>query len=390
MYTHTPTLCNEILNYVNRSDLDRFSGQLKTDKRSKKFSTRKLFLTVFMGHALWASSTRELETTMNAQSNKLYHMWLDRIHRSTVSDWINKIPSIVFEHMFYELLWTLQKTIGSAHRDNNIKKIYAIDSTLISLTLSVFDWAHYRKRKGWIKLHTRLDITSALPDLIHITDAKIHDRQWIEPLLQWLQPKDIVLFDRWYLDYSLLYGLQKKDITFVTRTKQSTQYQAIQHNDIVHPCIQYDALCEFIYPQSYASYPGIFRVVRYTDAVSWKTYEYITNNFVLSAEAIADLYKQRRQIELLFKRLKQNLRIKQFFWTSRNAVESQVWIALIYYLIVILIKTKTRCRESLLELTRKLRILLFERVRLLYVLWISTDKVQVIIKPPPNTLFDFV
>ncbi len=390
MYTHFPTLCNEILSYVNRGDLTKLVGQLETDKCSKKFSTWKLFLTVFMGHALGVSSARELETIMNAQDAKLYHIWLDIIHRSTISDWINKTPSIVFEHMFYQLLWNLQYTIWNAHHNNETKKIYAIDSTLISLTLSVFDRAHYRKKKGWIKLHTRLDITSALPDLIYITDAKVHDRQWINPLLIWLQSKDIVLFDRWYLDYNLLYDLQKKDITFVTRTKKSTQYQAIQHNDITHPHIQYDALCEFVYPTAYEAYPTTFRVVRYIDVVSWKMYEYITNNLTLPAEVIADLYKKRRQVELLFKRLKQNLKIKQFFWTSRNAVESQVRIALIYYLVVILIKTKTRCRESLLELTRKIRILLFERVRILYILWISTKKTQAIIKPPPDNLFDYL
>lgn len=387
MYTHLPTLCNHLLQYVNKYNLDKISGQLETDKRSKKFSTRKTFVWMFVWQALNVSSIREMCTIFDAHSPKMYHLGIKWFARSTFADWINKLPPIVFQELFYHLLWEVKNTLARDQKHNELGKIYAIDSTLISLTLSVFDRARYRKRKGWIKVHTRLDISSALPDLLVITEWKTHDGVPAEKLLPWLKQRDVLLFDRWYLDYKFLYKLQQKWIIFVSRTKSSTQYCPVKKLEINHPQIQYDAVCEFIHEKACEYYPDQFRIVRFIDEKEWKEYEYITNDLESSAERIAELYKMRREIETLFRWLKQNLKIKQFFGTSSNAVENQVRVAMIYYLIVILIKTKTRCRESLLELTRKFSTLLFERIQLLYVLWVSEKKALKSAYQPPPSLF---
>lgn len=387
MYTHLPTLCNQLLQYVNKYNFDQISGQLETDKRSKSFSTRKTFIWLFVWQITWADSIREMCTIFTAHWKKLYHLWLDSFARSTFSERINKLPPIVFQEIFYHVLKEVKTVTARDQRHHELGKIYAIDSTLVSLTLNVFYRAVYRKRKGGIKIHTRINISDALPDLITITEGKTHDWVPAEQLLPGLKSWDILLFDRWYLDYSFLYTLHKKWIFFVSRTKSSTQYCPIKKLAIAHPQITYDAICEFLREGACEDFPEQFRIVRFVDVTTGKEYEYITNDLEAPAERIAELYKMRREIETLFRRLKQNLKIKQFFGTSRNAVENQVRVAMIYYLIVLLIKTKTRCRESLLELTRKFSTLLFERTQLLYVLWVSEAKILKSSYQPPPSLF---
>lgn len=383
--------CNELLKYVPRHTLDDFSGQLKSDKRSKSFSTWKTFIWLFIWEVLNVDSIRELTSILNLYQRKLYHIGLCSLSRSTFSDRINKINPIIFQNVFYKLLQTVQRTTWWKINDS---KIFAIDSTLISLTLTVFDRAKYRTRKGGIKVHTRLDIKDSLPDLLVITEAKVHDNKIMEKLLKWVNAGDVLLFDRWYLDYKLLYKLEQRIITYVTRTKKTTNYCPIKSNEISHPKVQYDKICEFISESSFNKYPEPFRIVRYYVEEKDKEYEYITNNFDLPAEKIAELYKKRREIEELFRRLKQNLKIKQFFWTSRNAVENQIRVAMTYYLMVLLIKKKTNTQESLLELTRRFSTLLFERVNLLYVIGIPSKKlrnISRIIDPPPQfSLFSYI
>lgn len=196
-----------------------------------------------------------------------------------------------------------------------------------------------------------------------------------------------MIFDRGYLDYEYWYKLHKQWIIFVTRTKHNTEYSPTEILPTPHHCITYDAKVEFVYWTSYEKYPKPIRVVRYRDQKTWNTYEYITNDFDLPALTIAQLYDQRRKIEKLFRWLKQNVQIKEFLWTSKNAVENQVWVALTCYLIMITIKAKTRCKEDLLTLRRKLWALLFERISLISVLWTNITVLQKIAWPPQPSLF---
>lgn len=388
-YTHIPTLCNELLWFVSKSTFSGILGQHQTDKRSKRFSTRNTFTALFIGQATQCDSIRHLKTTLYVHSSKMYHLWFQWFARSTFSDWINKVPPVVFQTLFYHVLWEVTQLLAQKSRQSSLWDVYAMDATLIALTLSVFNRAHYRKKKWALKLHTRMNLGSALPDLVHITDGKQTDWKEAYHLTDWLKKWSVVIFDRWYLDYEYRDKLDKQWVVFVTRTKSNTEYCATHYHNIVHPQIQYDATVEFVYWTSLEKYNKPIRVVRYLDPKSWEEYEYITNNFELSAIDIADLYKKRREIETLFRRLKQNLKIKEFFWTSQNAVENQVWVALIYYLIVVYIKEKTRCSESLLELTRKISILLFERTKLIHLLWSSPATVVKATSPPQVWLFSF-
>ena len=388
IYTHTPTLCNELLSLIPKSTFSTLLGQHKTDKRSKKFNTRKTFITLFVAQVSWVESMRHIWTELECHSSKLYHLWLWEFKRATFSDRINKVPPEIYQNVFYNLLSTTQKLISKKHIARDLWKVYAIDSTVISLCLSVFDRAHYRKKKWAIKLHTRLELSSALPDFVQISVWKKSDVSQIEVLLNDIKSWSTVVFDRGYYDYEYWHKLTMRKILFVTRTKKNTEYTPIKHNEILDSRVLYDAEVEFVWESSYQKYPEKLRVVRYIDPETWKMYEYITNAMNLTAIEIADLYKRRREIETLFRRLKQNLKIKQFLWSSKNAVENQVWVALIYFLIVALIKEKTRCKESMLELTRKISCLLFERVKILHILWLEPQKVIKATSPPQSSLFD--
>lgn len=388
IYTHTPTLCNELLSLIPKSTFNTLLGQHKTDKRSKKFNTWKTFITLFVAQVSWVESIRHIWTELECHSSKLYHLWLWDFKRSTFSDRINKVPPDIYQNVFYKLLWSVQNLISKKHIMQDLWKVYAIDATIISLCLSVFDRAHYRKKKWAIKLHTRLELSSALPDFVQITVWKKSDVSQIETLLGDLKSWSTVVFDRWYYDYAYWHTLTKRKILFVTRTKKSTEYTPVKYNKITDSRVIYDAEVEFTWEYSCKKYPDRLRIVRYIEPESWKTYEYITNAMHLTAIEIADLYKRRREIETLFRRLKQNLKIKQFLWSSQNAVENQVWVALIYFLIVALIKEKTRCKESMLELTRKISCLLFDRVKVLHILWSKPEKILKATSPPQSSLFD--
>ena len=387
MYTHKHTIFNELLQFVNKWNFDTLLGQHQTDKRKKKFSTRMTFQCLFAAQIFWCDSIRHLWTVLECNKSKLYHLWIKSFARSTFSDWLNKIPSSLFENLFYHILSETTQLISQKQHSKARNKVYAIDATIISLTLSIFDWAYYRKKKWAIKLHTRLNLWTALPDLIHITDGKKTDWKTAHLLTDWLSKWSIAIFDRWYLDYEYWHKLTQQWVTFVTRTKHNTEYTPIETFPTPHHCITYDAKVEFVYWSSYQKYQQPIRVVRYRDKETWNIYEYITNDFDLPALTIAQLYDQRWKIEKLFRRLKQNVQIKEFLWTSKNAVENQVWVALICYLIMITIKIKTRCKEDLLTLRRKLWALLFERIALISIFGTPTEKLLHIASPPQPSLF---
>lgn len=387
MYKYSHTIFNELLQFVNKWNFDELLGQHQIDKRKKKFSTWNTFQCLFIAQVFWCDSIRHLWTVLECNQSKLYHLWIKSFARSTFSDWINKVPSSLFQQLFYRILSETTQLITQKQRSEAWNKVYAIDATIVSLVLSVFNWAYYRKKKWAIKLHTRLNLWTAIPDLVYLTDGKKTDWKTAHLLTDWLEKWSIVVFDRWYLDYEYWYQLTQQWVVFVTRTKHNTEYTPIDHFPIPHHCITYDARVEFVYWTSYEKYPKPIRVVRYRDQKTWDIYEYITNDFNLPALTIAQFYDQRRNIEQLFRRLKQNLQIKEYLWTSKNAVENQVRVALICYLIMVTIRIKTHCSEDLLTLRRKLWILLFERVSLISCLWTPLKILKNIASPPQLSLF---
>jgi len=390
MSKQSPTIYKNFLSFIDKSYFSHLVGQHNSDKYAKEFSSRELLISVLVCQIRWLTSIRELQTELCVQSDLRDDWKLGSFCRSTFSYWINKTDPIVFQELFYHMLNKIQRILPGDTKSSSSKTpvIYSIDSTIIPLCLSLFDWAYYRKKKWATKIHTRMNNDSWLPDLVLITNGKVADMTACYKMLEGIKRWDILLMDRGYLDYSLLKLICDKGIIFVTRTKKSTSYCPIGDIPITDSRVLYDKKVEFLSTNSYEKCPETLRVIRYYDEKNEKIVEFITNNLDLQATMIAELYRRRREIETLFKRLKENLVIKEFLWTSMNAVQNQIRIALIYYLVLYYIKLQTKAKESLTTLARKLDALLYRRTDILVFIWTSVNRVHKALAPPGKGLFE--
>jgi transposase len=241
--------------------------------------------------------------------------------------------------------------------------VYALDSTIIDLCLSLFPWATFRKRKGAIKLHTLLDLHGSIPTMIFITHGKIHDVKILDKLL--IEPGAIYIMDRGYLDFARLYKIQQASASFVTRAKKNFNFKRLYSHDVSKDTgIQCDQTIVLMGFYSKKDYPEKLRRIRLLDPETGKRLIFLTNNFKLPAKTITDLYRSRWQVELFFKWIKQHLRIKAFYGTSENAVKTQIWIAISIYVLVAIVKKQMKLDLSLYTILQILSVSLFEKVPL--------------------------
>jgi IS4 transposase len=287
----------------------------------------------------------------------------------------------IFKDVFYGLLDKC-RDLAPAHRFKFKNPLYTFDSTLINVCLSLYPWATYRKKKGAFKLHTLLDHTGYLPSFIVLTDGNTHDINVVKEAsygVPALSPDSILLIDRAYIDYNWLYSLTKNKLFFVTRMKKNMKYTVLGQQEISNNNGVVEDLrvrLSNYYQSRY--YQAPLRLVTVAYPESGERITFMTNNFILNAETIAELYKSRWQIETFFKWVKQNLRIKSFLGTSQNAVMTQIWAAMIYYLLLSFIKFQTKCRHSLHELTRIVGELLLDTTHLIEILTIPYDKFKLL------------
>ena len=239
--------------------------------------------------------------------------------------------------------------------------VYAFDSTTIDLCLSLFPWAHFRKRKGAIKLHTLLDLRGPIPTVIEITQGKCHDVNLLDSLV--IEPGAFYVMDRGYLDFARLHVVHQACAYFVIRAKKNlrfTRYTSRARTD--QPGVRSDHTGRLALPKSRQDYPEHLRRVRFFDAPTNKSLVFLTNNFTLPALSVASLYKLRWQVELFFKWIKQHLRIKTFYGTSDNAVRTQIWIAVCVYLLIAILKKELKLPQSLHSILQVLSVTAFEKV----------------------------
>ena len=238
--------------------------------------------------------------------------------------------------------------------------VYALDATTIDLCLSLFPWAHFRKAKGAVRLHTLMDLRGNIPSFIHISDGKLHEVNVLDIIP--LEAGAFYIMDRGFLDFSRLHTVTKASAFFVTRAKSNLKCRRLYS----HPADKSTGvICDqsilLTITKSAADYPDKLRRIKYYDTETAQTLVFLTNNFLLPAGNIAQLYKQRWQIGLFFKWIKQNLRIKSFYGNSENAVKTQIWIAVSVYLIVAIIKKRLNIQESLYTILQVLSVSIFER-----------------------------
>lgn len=358
------TIFNQLLNLIPCGKFNEIVEEYRGDKYVKKFNSFHHFITLLYGQITEKDSLRDIEHPINLEKGKLQFFSLPEIKRSTLSEANNRRDYRIFEKLFYVLLdKTIKLTPKHKFKFNN--QLYSIDSTTINLCLDVFDWAKYRTTKGAIKIHTKLNHNGNIPDFLVITDGKCSDIKAARENFNFL-PDSIVVMDKGYIDFKWLYSLYQKGVFFVTRAKDNTVYEISGQQEFAEGTgVISDETIMLKGQKSAKDYPVQLRMVKYYDYKTNKLYEFITNNFKLAAKTIANIYKDRWLVELFFKWIKQNLKIKSFWGTSKNAVMSQIWVAMITYLILSYIKFQTKSALSILEFTRIIRATLFQKVALM-------------------------
>lgn len=371
--SHVNTVFSQLLQLIPRHDFENLVREHKGDRYVKEFMCWKQFITLLYAQIKGQNSLRDIVTGLNSQSRKLYHLGMGKVSRSTLSDANNERDYRIYEGLFYRLLERCE-SLTPEHGFRFKNPLYSFDSSSFELCLSVFPWAKYKKTKGALKLHCLLDHRGCIPSFIAVTEGRLHDVKAAKKLDLPLLPDSIVAMDRGYLDYKYLYKLHRKGVFFVTRTKRNTAFEITgQHELPNRKGLVDDVSIRFTGAYARKDYPGELRVVSWYDEENDKQLEFLTNNFDLAAATIAAIYKNRWRIELFFKWIKQNLKIKSFLGTTPNAVMTQIWVAMCYYLLLSYIKFQTNYRYRLLSLVRIFKETLMERVSMIDLLSINPE-----------------
>lgn len=367
------TVFSQVMDFIPRYAFDKCIQYHKGDHRIRTFTCWEQFLVMSFGQLCNRTGIRAIVTCLNAHKDKLYHMgFRSRVARSTIADANEKRPWKMYEdfaHVLIRQARTLYQDDPEFSLDIDTT-VYAFDSTTIDLCLSVFDWADFRKKKAGIKLHTLLDIQGNIPTFISITNARENDVNALDSIT--LEAGAFYVMDRAYTSTERLDDINRAAAFFVVRAKTNIKTERIYSHPIDKSTgVRCDQTIRFSGALSRGGYPNNLRRVKYFDEVNQVHYVFWTNNFSLPALTIADLYKQRWQVELFFKWIKQNLRIKRFWGTSKNAVHTQVWIAVSAYLLVAIIKKKLNLDRSIYEILQILSVSLFDKTQLYSLLSIS-------------------
>ena len=347
--------------YEFRKCVDRYNGNYHTSS----FTCMDQFLCMAFAQLTYRESLRDIEACLRARQEKLYHLGIrGRISRSTLADANEKRDWRIYAD-FCQILISQARSLY-VNEDFGIEledTAYALDSTTIDLCLSLFPWAAFRKHKAAVKIHTLMDIRGNIPSFIEITSGNVHDVNILDMLVP--EPGAFYIMDRAYLDYARLYSFTQLLSFFVTRAKKNTKFRRIYSNPVDRNCgLVCDQTIMLITYQSLQDYPEKLRRIKYFDPERTKQLIFLTNNFLLPALTIANLYKCRWQIELFFKWVKQHLRIKAFYGTSENAVKTQIWIAVSAYVLVAIIRKRLHLKHNLYTILQILSVTLFEKVPL--------------------------
>jgi hypothetical protein len=348
-----------------RRCVQRYRGHHKV----KHFSCLDQYLCMAFAQLTLRESLRDIEACLRAQQCKLYHMGIRApVARSTLAD-ANRVRDWrIYADFAQSLIHTARRLYAEDNFGVELEHtVYALDSTTIDLCLSLFPWAHFQRTKGAVKLHTLLDLRGPIPAFIHITDGKVSDVSVLDLLLP--EAGAFYILDRGYLHFERLYILHQARAFFVTRAQTDTRFRRLYSHAVDKStgllCDQTIVL-DGVYTGT--TYPEKLRRIKYRDPGTDKILVFLTNNFVLPALTIAQLYRCRWQVELFFKWIKQHLRIKAFYGTSENAVRTQLWVAVSVYVLVAIIKKRLDIRLSLYTILQVLSLTVFERMPLKQVL----------------------
>ncbi len=356
------TVFAQVMEHLPRYEFDKFVKKYEGNHRVRKFPCYDQFLCIAYAQLTYRESLRDIETCLNSHHEKLYHIgFRGQISRSTMADAGEKRDFRIYQDFAYHLISIARKLYQNEELAIDLDySLYAFDSTTIDLCLSLFPWAHFRKTKAAIKMHTLLDLRGAIPTFISLTTGKVHDVNVLDILP--LEKDVVVAIDRGYTDFSRLYALSLFPAFFVIRAKSNLRYRRLNSQEVDKTLgLRSDQRIVLTTKKSSNAYPEALRRVSYVDLDTRKRFVYLTNIFTVSAITVAGIYKQRWQVELFFRWIKQHLRIKTFYGTSPNAVKSQIWIAISIYLLVAILKKRLELPGSLHTILQILEVNIFEK-----------------------------
>jgi hypothetical protein len=353
---------SQLMDFLPKYEYSKCVQRYRGNHRVRTFSCYDQFLCMAFGQLTYRESLRDIVTCLAVLKGKLFHVGIrGNVSRSTLADANENRDWRIYADFAQVLIAEARGLyVGEDFGIELQNTVYALDASTIDLCLSLFPWARFRKSKGAVKLHTLLNLRGNIPEFIHISDGKLHDVNVLDIMIP--EPGSIYVMDRGYVDFKRLYGLHQAAAFFVTRAKSNFQYKRRYSHSIDKTTgLRCDQTVVLTGVHSRKDYPETMRRVVYCDTVTGKRFVFLTNNFTLSAMAIAQLYKARWQVELFFKWIKQHLRIKAFYGTSENAVKTQIWVAVCVYVLVAIVKKRLGLDQSLYTILQILSVGLFEK-----------------------------
>ena len=380
---------SQLLDFLPRHEFNKCVRRYQGNYKVRRFTCRDQLLCMTFAQLTYRESLRDIETCLRAMRPKLHHAGIrGKVSRSTLADANEKRDWRIYADFAQVLIRIARKLYASDDFGVTLEQTaYAFDSTTIDLCLSLFPWARFRKRKGGVKMHTLLDLRGNIPCFVRVTDAKTHDVNILDELV--LEPGAFYVMDRGYIDFRRLYAFNQSLAFFVTRSKRNLAYSRRSYRQVDKSTgLRADQTIVLKGPKTSKLYPVPLRRISFFDAETRKRLVFLTNNFALPPLTIAQLYKSRWQVELFFKWIKQNLRIKAFYGTSENAVKSQIWIAITGYVLVAIAKKVLRIDRSLSQILQILSVTLFERTPIAKALEASCDEEETPSGPKQLSLFN--
>lgn len=362
---------SQIMAFLDHNEFNRCVDRYDGGRFVRHFSCWKQFLCMAFGQLTHRESLSDTVLCLNSNATKLFHLGIGKqITKSTLSRANETRDWRIFADFARSLIAEARRLYGSdSQLDVELKQnVFAIDSTVIDLCLSVYTWARFRRAKAAVKLHVQLDLKNSIPCFIHVSEGRVHDVNVLD--LIDFEPEGFYVMDRGYKDFARLYRIDRTGAFFVTRAMHNLAFARVYSSKAEKPNgIRCDQTVRFANPKPAARYPAHLRRIKYFDADQQRMFVFLTNNFELPATDIARLYKHRWQIELFFKWIKQHLKIRSFWGYDPNAVKTQIWIAVCVYVTVAIIKKRLGLKLSMYEILQIVSINIFD-------------------KTPMNTLFE--
>lgn len=380
---------SQVLDLVDRKTLSRLVERHNAESRVRHFGCRQQLVCMAFAQLTWREGLRDIATCLNAKPEALYHLgFREPVAKSTLAD-ANEARDW---RLWEDLAKGLIRKARALYADEDLgldldNTVYALDSTTIDLSLTLFPWADFRRTKAGVKMHTQIDLRGPIPTCIHITGARMHDVGWLDALS--FEPGAFYVMDRGYMDFARLERIAAAGAFFVTRAKSNLRFSRYRSLAVDYGAgLRSDQIGRPTLPKARADFPGLLRKVRYFDPRLGRDLVFLTNHLEIAALSVANLYRMRWRIELFFRWIKGHLRIKHYYGTSPNAVKTQIWIAVSVYLMVAILHKQLKLPGNLHRTLQLLSVHPFEKVPLCELLTEHESNTLIVSDPKQLRLFD--